>query len=133
MTRRRLLQVGVLLAAVLLVGIAAGWLLVPRDQRSTTSIEVVRATATSTTLDVTYLAGAEGCADPGGVRVEENSGEVRLSASTLNRKVRPFTTTACPAIGISARTTVRLSTPLGTRRVIDTGRDPDGVIVLEAP
>jgi hypothetical protein len=128
-----LLLVGALLAAVLLVGIAAGWLLIPRDQRSTTGIDAVRGTPASTTLDVTYVAGAEGCADPGGVRADETSDEIRLTASTLNRRVRPFSTTACPAIAISARTDVRLSAPLGTRRVIDTSRDGDGIIVVQAP
>jgi hypothetical protein len=118
-----------LLGALIVIGVPLGWwLLVPRDVASPTGIESVRGTPTSTILVVTYMAGAEGCADPGGVQVEEKSDEITLSASTINRHVRPFTTTLCPAIGRPATSSVRLSAPLGDRRVIDVTQGKRGAI-----
>jgi hypothetical protein len=125
---------GWLLGALILVGVPFGWwVLGPRDRTSSAGIESVRGTATSTILVVTYMAGAEGCADPGGVQVEEDSDEVRLTASTINRDVRPFATTDCPAIGRLATSSVRLSAPLGDRQVTGITRGEHGAVPVQAP
>ena len=133
MTRRKVLvRLGGLLGALMLVGVPLGWwLLVPRDDSSTTGIESVRGTSGSMTLDVTYTAGSPGCAGPGGIQVQEETDEVRLTARTINRNVRPFSVTVCAAIGIPARTAVPLSAALGDRRVIDTTKDV--AVPVQAP
>jgi hypothetical protein len=123
-----------LLGALILVGVPLGWwLLVPRDLTSSTTIDLVWGTPSSTVLVVTYTAGYAGCYDPGGVQVEEKPAEIRLTASTIMRDVLPYKPKDCPAIGISATSSVQLSAPLGTRRVIDTARGKDGVITVRAP
>lgn len=132
--RRVLVRIAWLAGTLFLIGVPLGWwLLVPRDLTSSTGIEMVRGTPTSTILVVTYTAGSPGCADPGGVQVEEKSTEIRLTASTIMRDMRPFTVRECLAMGIRATSSVQLSAPLGERRVIDTTRDGDGVITVEAP
>jgi hypothetical protein len=112
---------------LVLIGAPLGWwLLTPRDVTSSASIDSVRGAPGSSTLEVYYTAGAPGCADPGGVTADEKAGEVRLTAHTILRQVRPFSTTLCPGIGLWAHGTVPLSTPLGDRRVIDTSRAANG-------
>lgn len=133
MTRRRLLWVGSLLGAGLLVGIVIGWLLALRDVRSVAGIDAVRGIPGSTRLEVTYTAGHRGCADPGGVTVKELSAEIRLTASTINRDVRALETTACPTIGIPVNRTVHLAAPLGDRTVIDTSRSQNAALRVRAP
>jgi hypothetical protein len=125
-----------LLGVLLLVGASLGWwLLVPKDVTSSAGVDVVRGAPTSSALEVEYTAGYRGCADPGGVTAKETSDEVRLTAHTIMRQVRPFSTRLCPAIGLWAHSTVPLSQPLGDRRVIDTTRAARGLdeVVLVLP
>lgn len=130
-------RIGLLLGMLLLIGAALGWwLLVPRDVINTAGTDIVRGAPGSSTLEVYYTAGYRGCADPGGVTVQEKPDEVRLTAHTILRQVRPFSSTLCPAIGLWAHDTVPLSKPLSDRRVIDTTRAANGrdeVVVVQPP
>ena len=120
-----------LLGVLVLIGAPLGWwLLTPRDVTSTTTIDSVRVGSSTRQLSVTYRAGTPRCFAPAGVQVKESPREVRLTARTVHRDVKPFRAYACTLAEVSARSQVALTDPLGDRRVIDTSRAKDGGGVL---
>lgn len=118
--------VGVIAGGVAIVADVLG------DVEESARIEAIAATGDPRSWVVTYIAGpGGGCREPQGVEVvDESSTSVTLEARTITRDVTPDGR-ACPAVGVSARATIRLKEPLGTRTVIDAsrqGEDEDAVV-----
>jgi hypothetical protein len=74
------------------------------------------------TLDVRYLGAPNRCRVLANVRVQESAAEVIVTVYLGTPPDHPVE--ACTTIGIPARTRVPLTSPLGTRRVLDGGTRP---------